>query len=223
MPNAGKSSLLNLILGQDRAIVSEIAGTTRDTLEEVATIRGIPIRLIDTAGIRESEDIIEREGIQRSYHSMANSQVILWVLDSTRPWSEQAIPTETFDGKNLIVLANKADLAGKEGLEESGFELIPFSVATGTGYDTLLDAIEKAVWGHVHREEPDVAVSTRHAALLDEASRELEQASQPLKEGAYELVSVNLRAAIYALGKISGRSFGDDLLDYIFAKFCIGK
>ncbi len=224
-PNAGKSSLLNLILGQDRAIVTDIPGTTRDTLEELVHIRGIPVRLIDTAGIHGAPaNIIEHQGVERSYSSIASAQIILWVLDSTRALAEQPLDPKRLEGKGVIVIANKTDLEPSTSFAaELERPVLPLCAISGAGFDALLDAIEDRVWGHPHHEEPEVAVNARHSALLEETAGQLRQARELLPGEEYELIAVNLRAAIDALGKITGRTVHPDILDYIFSTFCIGK
>ena len=223
-PNAGKSSLLNLLLGRDRAIVTEIPGTTRDTLEEPAHLRGIPVNLVDTAGIREATDVIERHGIDRSYRSIAQAQLVLWLIDLTRELSGQLPPTEHLAGKSLIVVANKIDLAPAVALALPGEPVVVRLCArTGDGLEALLDAIERQVWGRPHASEPEIAINARHAAELAIARQQLAAARMIVTDGEYELLAVNLRAALDALGKVTGRTVQPDVLDSIFSQFCIGK
>ncbi len=219
-PNAGKSSLLNCILGRDRAIVTAIPGTTRDTLEELAHIRGIPVRLIDTAGIREAEDLVERTGIQRSFSSIEEAQIVLWVYDAGQPRDPQACPA--LPGRAAVIpVANKLDtLPEAAPRDPNSFYTCAIS---GAGLDRLFDEVERLVWQHPHPQEPDVAVSARHAALLDQAAEELAAVLQELPVEAWELAAVSLRGALDAIGRISGRTHAPDVLDTIFANFCIGK
>ncbi len=223
-PNAGKSSLLNLILGQDRAIVTEIPGTTRDSLEELAHIRGIPVRLIDTAGLREATDQIEREGVERSYSHIAEAQVVLRVLDASQPFAGQELAPDLVQNKAVIAIANKSDLAvGNQFAVDLDEPALPLCTLSGEGLDEILDAIERAVWGHPHQEEPEIAINARHSALLQDAATALKRAEAMLPNEEWELLTVELRTAIDALGKITGRTVQSDILDYIFSRFCIGK
>jgi len=224
-PNAGKSSLLNCILGRDRAIVTDIPGTTRDTLEELAHIRGIPIQLVDTAGIRSSVDTVEQHGIARSLASIDQARLVLWLIDSTRPLADQPVPLDRFAGRAVIFVLNKADLVPDCATDSlpAAIPRIRLSAVTGEGLEALYDTIERLVWGRPHAEQPDVAISTRHDALLADAQIELETARELLAGEAWEVVAVTLRTTLDALGRITGRSHQPDLLDTIFSKFCIGK
>lgn len=220
-PNAGKSSLLNLLLGHDRAIVTDIPGTTRDTLEEFAHIRGIPIQLIDTAGLRETDDAVERAGIDRSHGSIRAAHVLIWVVDSTVPLAEQVLAPSLLEGRTVIVAANKQDLAPLA--LQLPYQVVPISALAGEGIEGLKDAIESAVWEHPHEAEPDVAISARHATQVEEALEALVRARSVLDEEAFELVAVSLRTALSALGLVTGTTARADILDTIFGKFCIGK
>ncbi len=225
-PNVGKSSLLNLLLGYDRAIVTSLPGTTRDTVEELASIRNIPVRLIDTAGIREADNIIENKGIERSLASIKQAQIILWLLDvSANPTAEIKTLNEHASGKeNVIAVWNKTDLLAKSAkLPATGIETVKISIEERSGIDELMDHIEKMIWGYPHASEPETAVSSRHAALLVEALEAVPGAVEKIRSQEWELASVNLRAAISALGRITGEDASPDILDEIFSRFCIGK
>lgn len=225
-PNVGKSSLLNALLGRDRAIVTHIPGTTRDTLEELAQVRGIPVQLIDTAGIREAEDIVERTGVERSLASIGEAQIVLWVFDAARPLHEQLCPRR-IEHAPVIFVGNKVDRlpsgAPTAGAGKAGHEVVWTSALSGQGLEDLYDAVERTVWGHCHATEPEVAVSARHAALLRQAEKMLGQAREPLLLERWELAAVDLRAAAEEVGKVSGRTAGPDILGNIFSRFCIGK
>jgi tRNA modification GTPase len=223
-PNVGKSSLLNAILGRDRAIVTDIPGTTRDTLEELAHIRGIPIRLIDTAGIREVEDLIEKCGVERSLASIRQAQVLLWVFDATAPM-DCLLPSELSADIPLILVGNKADKLQHNPPEISGNLPKPIytSALAGTGFDRLYDEIERAVWENPHVDEPQVAVSIRHAQLLDETQEGLKETVNQLQTECWELAAAALGSALQSLGRVTGRTAAPDILDTIFSRFCIGK
>ncbi len=225
-PNVGKSSLLNILLGYDRAIVTPLPGTTRDTVEELAAIRNIPVRLIDTAGIREADNIIENKGIERSMASIRQAQVILWLLDASSDHSDEI---KTMNGHvagrtNAIAVWNKTDLLAKSaGLPQTGIPTVEISAGKNDGIERLLDVIEKSIWGFPHTDEPETAVSTRHSTLLEEALEALPGAVEKIKSQEWELASVSLHAAVTALGKITGEDASPDMLDEIFSRFCIGK
>lgn len=225
-PNVGKSSLLNLLLGYDRAIVTTIPGTTRDTLEEFTTVRNIPVKLIDTAGIREADNIIEGKGIERSFASIKQAQIILWLLDAGADIDKECDTMERHlpHKKNAIAVWNKIDLAGKKRkLPDTKFPTVRISVEKQTAIENLLDNIEKAVWGYPHSEEPEIAVSARHVSLLEEVIDALPGAIENLLSEHWELASVHLRSAISALGAITGEDANPDILEEIFSRFCIGK
>jgi len=225
-PNVGKSSLLNAILGRDRAIVTDLPGTTRDTLEELAHIRGIPLHLVDTAGLRPSHDPIEAMGIERSFRSLRTAQVILWVFDASRPYAEQSWDPQAGRGA-VILVGNKrdrlADPAALPALPATGLPVVTTCALDGSGLEALFDAIEAAVWGGPRHECSAVAVSARHAALLEESLSELLDAAARCRGEAWELAAVALRAALAGLGRITGRTHDPDLLGMIFSRFCIGK
>ena len=225
-PNVGKSSLLNQLLGHDRAIVSPIAGTTRDTIEETANIRGLPVVFVDTAGLREAGDEIEREGIRRSHESLARAEFILHVLDASEPLTaaDEKYLAE-FAGKKRILVRNKIDLLAKLEIGDSKLKTVGVCSVSGQGIEALKDAIKELVWaGEVRAEMLQVAISSRHqdalargreAALLGIGTF---RANAPL-----ELVAVDLRIAVNAVGEIVGKTTTEDLLDSIFSQFCIGK
>jgi tRNA modification GTPase len=226
-PNVGKSSLLNLLLGFDRAIVTQIPGTTRDVLEELAHIRNIPVRLIDTAGIREAEDIIEGMGIERSKKSMKQAQIILWLLDASSPEPEleyaEMLTHVDHEKKNVIAVWNKTDSQHGKDLPETDLPNVYISVKNNSGITELLDLFEEKVWGFPHTEDPEIAISARHAGLLQEALQSIPEAEQNIESQDWELAAVHLKAAVSSLGSITGEDADPDILDNIFSKFCIGK
>jgi len=226
-PNAGKSSLLNQLLGHDRAIVSAIPGTTRDTIEETANIRGLPVVFTDTAGLREASDEIEVEGVRRSRQTLQQAEFILHVFDVSEPLTEagQNYLAE-FAGKKRIVVRNKMDLPARLHLPP-GFSGIVVGVCclTGQGIEPLKDAIKELVWsGEIKAEMLQVMINSRHQDALNRARtatlRTLDalRANQPL-----ELVALDLHIAVNAVGEIVGKTTTEDLLDMIFSQFCIGK
>ena len=226
-PNAGKSSLLNQLLGRDRAIVSPIPGTTRDTIEETANIRGLPIIFIDTAGLREGGDTIEVEGMRRSRRSLENSELILHVLDNSEPLTEadQKFLTEFVERKRLVV-RNKADLPARLALApEIAADAVEVSCLTGQGVEPLKDRIKQMAWsGEIGVEMLEVMINARHQDALQRACAATEQSVEALRsEQTLELVAMELRIAVNAIGEVVGKTTTEDLLDNIFSQFCIGK
>ena len=220
-PNVGKSSLLNRLLGFDRAIVSDIAGTTRDTLEEVINLRGLPLRLIDTAGLRESDDVLERAGIERSHAALAGAGLVLEVADGSQPKSQPT--TATSPGTPHLLVLNKADLG--EDPSWHGTAAIRVSCSSGEGMEALAGAIESLLTGGAVTWNADlVSINARHQACLQEArtaldaARDLLVTSQPP-----ELAAEELRAAMQAIGTVVGQTNPEELLGLIFGQFCIGK
>jgi tRNA modification GTPase len=221
-PNVGKSSLLNRLLGFERAIVSDIAGTTRDTIEEVVNLHGIPLRLVDTAGVREATDLIEAEGIQRTVRQIEAADLLLEIADASKPRSVDAILPAT-EAKHLLVL-NKSDLG--EHPSWKGISAVRLSCTSGDGFDELSEAIRgilhfsDADWG-----EHAVAINARHQASLQLARTALLAALDLLDDPSsdVELAAIDLREALDALGEIPGKVDTEDLLGVIFSSFCIGK
>lgn len=223
-PNAGKSSLMNVLLGFDRAIVSDIAGTTRDTIEEMVNIRGIPVRLIDTAGIRDVDDLIEGEGVDRAKKVIERADLVLLVLDGSEPLIEM----NNFIQKNLesldrLVVINKNDLGVHESYRSLGG--INVSCEKETGLDDLANAlVDHCMTGSDTFSSDLVAVNSRHRACLETSRKELIKAKDALTEGVdSEFVSVDLMCALDSVGEIVGKADVEDLLGKIFGTFCIGK
>jgi tRNA modification GTPase len=227
-PNAGKSSLLNQLLGHDRAIVSAIPGTTRDTIEETANIRGLPVVFIDTAGLRESLDEIEAEGVRRSRASLARAELILHVMDASEPYTAtDAEYLSEFAGRKRILVINKVDVPRRLALPPSaGVPLVvEISCRTGQGIEQLKDAIKDAIWsGEIRAEMLQVMINSRHQDALRRARAATERTLEALRDDlALELPSMELRIATNAIGEIVGKTATEDLLDSIFSQFCIGK
>jgi tRNA modification GTPase len=232
-PNAGKSSLLNQLLGRDRAIVSPIAGTTRDTIEETANVRGLPVVFIDTAGLREARDEIEREGIRRSHQSLAAADLILHVFDAAEPLSpEDEKYLAEFAGRKRILVGNKSDQPARlmipEAQRQGPAGLTPFvgvSCTTGQGIEALKDAIKALVWaGEIRAEMLEVMVNARHQDALRRGREATDRALGALRaDESLEFVAADLRLAAHAVGEIVGKTTTEDLLDKIFSEFCLGK
>jgi tRNA modification GTPase len=224
-PNVGKSSLLNQLLGQERAIVSHLPGTTRDTIEETANVRGIPIVFIDTAGLRDATDDIEAEGVRRSRKTLAAAELILHVLDGSEAMGEtdKQLLTEYNDRKRLLV-SNKADLPRLLTLPE-GLTATEVCCLTGAGIEGLKDAIKSTVWvGGIPGEMLQVMINSRHEDALRRAREGTERAAAALRSDlGLELVALDLRLAANAVGEIVGKTTTEDLLDSIFSQFCLGK
>lgn len=226
-PNVGKSSLLNQLLGRDRAIVSPQPGTTRDTIEETANIRGIPVVFVDTAGWREAEDVVEQEGVRRSESAAREAELVLHVLDASVAGGEGDGPelARFASAKRLLVL-NKSDLPARLELP-AGLEggAVRVSSLTGAGIEELKAAIRARVWsGGVGAEMLEVMINARHQEALRRAREALDRAIAALGEGVtLELVASDLRLAVQAVGEVVGQTATDDLLDRIFSTFCIGK
>ncbi len=229
-PNVGKSSLLNAMLMRERAIVTEVPGTTRDTIEEIINIKGIPLRLIDTAGLRTSSDEVEQKGVQRSYRAINEADLVLCLFDGSEREDDQdrALITSMPAAKTIFVL-NKVDLfrgrqpAFNRGL--LGSESVLVSALTRQGLPQLRDRIASLVLGgSLPPLEGPVITHERHRKLLEECLDSLDRARQGLRVGlGEELIAEELRAAAGSLGEITGEDLVEDLLDVIFRDFCIGK
>jgi tRNA modification GTPase len=230
-PNVGKSSLLNALLRTDRAIVTPVPGTTRDVLEEVLNIRGVPVRLLDTAGVRDTDDPVEREGVRRSRAAMEQAELLLILLDGSSPLSEEdrTILAQHQD-KTRLVAVNKCDLPAKIQPSELA-ELVPreavlwISAKTGSGLEELRDRIRTVIL-RADFEPGEAAVITRlrHQTALLRAQESLSNAAASVAARlSGEFVALDLRAALDALGEITGATTTDDVLDRIFSEFCIGK
>ncbi len=226
-PNVGKSSLLNQLLGRDRAIVSAIPGTTRDTIEETANIRGLPVIFVDTAGLREARDEIEIEGIQRSRRALEEAELILHVFDASEPEPTTAeSQLGEVAGKKRIVVFNKMDLqphAPASAVDASA--MVRVSCLTGEGIEALKDAIKECVWsGEIKAEMLQVMINSRHQEALNRARlASLRTLEALVSDQTLELVALDLRIAVNAVGEVVGKTTTEDLLDQIFSRFCIGK
>ena len=227
-PNAGKSSLLNTLAGNERAIVTDIAGTTRDVLHEKITLNGLPITLTDTAGLRETGDVVEKEGIRRAIKEIEQADLLLLVYDLSQGEDPLALAQEYFadhlEPKRLMLIANKADLTGAEAVigDYQGFRHITVSAKQETGVQSLIDAI--TAHAGFQPEEDTFIARTRHLDAMKRTQYYLAEAREQLVDyHAGELVAESLRLAQNALGEITGDFSADDLLGKIFGSFCIGK
>ena len=230
-PNVGKSLLLNVLLKQPRAIVSDIAGTTRDTIEETAQIKGIPFQLIDTAGILKPRDVIEEEAVKRSRLYIAGADLALLVVDMSRELlQEDRDIMESLKDQNVIVLFNKCDLKSK--IQEAAVEkilpvkkILRISALEKIGMDQLEEAIvSNVLHGAVVNTDAVLVSNLRHVNALEAAAAALQRGGNIFKQGlSLEFVSEELKIAVNELDRITGRSIDADLLDQIFSSFCIGK
>lgn len=218
--NAGKSSLLNRLLGYDRAIVSNVPGTTRDTIEEVIKLRGIPIRLLDTAGVRDSEDELEREGIARAARSLETADLLLHIFDRNAP--KPAGFEQGSAGRVELVLLNKRDLP--EHSDWKHVDALRICCVEENGLEGLEEAILERISNYHLRPESSLAINVRHRDCLGRALDSCEMARRTMKAGlAPEYMAVDLRAALRAVGEITGAENAEEILDALFAQFCLGK
>ncbi len=232
-PNVGKSSLFNRLLGEERAIVSDIAGTTRDYIEETVNIEGVPVRLVDTAGIREAEDFVERLGVERSLKKLEEADVVLLVFDISQPLTEEDKKLSKLvlrAKKPAVVVLNKADKGEVLKVENlpvklKKFPVLKVSAKTGEGLKELKETILREA-GVFTAEGGNVYISLRHEELLKRAERALKNALEYLGGGEFyspEILMLDLREAADALGEIIGEVATEDVLGQIFSIFCIGK
>ncbi len=221
-PNVGKSSLLNQLLGFERAIVSEVAGTTRDTVEEVVNVRGIPLRLVDTAGLHETEDMIENQGIARSRQQLEQADLVLEVVDASQARGDR-LDESTLSGHHHLLILNKSDL--DEHADWKDCEGLRISCMEEEGLESLVDAIESELamsgrdWG-----ANLVAINARHQQCLKTSKEALLRGREQLDGGeSPEFAALDLRDSLAALGEVVGRVDTEDILGEIFSSFCIGK
>ena len=229
-PNAGKSSLLNTLLGEERAIVTDIAGTTRDILEETILLHGISLRIIDTAGIRETQDVVEKIGVEKAIDCGKDRDLVVFVLDSSAPLDENDREImELLKDKKTIVLLNKAVL--EQAVDEddlkntAGHPVISVSAKEEQGIDLLEDKIKELFFqGGLEFNDEIYITNARHKAALEEARKSLEMVENSIEmQMPEDFFSIDLMNAYEALGRIIGESAGEDLVNEIFSKFCTGK
>ncbi|MDP6629787.1 MAG: tRNA uridine-5-carboxymethylaminomethyl(34) synthesis GTPase MnmE [Kiritimatiellia bacterium] len=224
-PNVGKSTLMNRLLGRERSIVTHLPGTTRDTIEETLVLGGIQMRLIDTAGLRDSSCLVEQQGVTRATDSIEQADLVLYLLDASRSVTEaDRSQLEALKPEGTVVVQNKCDLlSGKVEPPDNRFETVTCSAAEDTGIDRVRDAL-KARLGQQDT-PPHAVISERHRALLAGAHKLIEDARKLAQQDDALLVPAAdmLRAALDMLGTITGRTYTTELLDTIFSRFCIGK
>ncbi|MCS7315679.1 MAG: tRNA uridine-5-carboxymethylaminomethyl(34) synthesis GTPase MnmE [Bryobacterales bacterium] len=222
-PNVGKSSLFNRLLQQDRAIVTDIPGTTRDLVSESASLEGIPVKFVDTAGVRRGEDPVERLGVERTFRAMADADLTLVVVDLSQPLEaadRELIERARSQGRFLLV-GNKADLPRVAVLEEP---CVAVSALTGEGIPELRRRIANAVApGGVEQAPPGFITNARHERLLREALEALDRARRAVADVPHEMLLLDLYAAVQALDELTGATTAEDILKRIFSTFCIGK
>lgn len=230
-PNVGKSSLMNALLNEDRAIVTEIPGTTRDIIEESINIRKIPVTLIDTAGIRKTEDIVEKIGIEKSKEAFNQADLVIFMLDSSSPLDDEDLGIMDIIGdRYAICLLNKTDL-GIAVKKDDISSIIPNSViietavSDGIGIELICDEIENLVYGgRVKQEESLIVTNVRHKALLEEALGSVDDALKMAKSlEPLELLEIDVNNAYASLGRIIGDEVEEDILNEVFRRFCLGK
>jgi len=229
-PNAGKSSLLNLLLNEERAIVTEIEGTTRDTIEEFISLGGVPFKIIDTAGIRETDDTVEKIGVQKAIDIAKDSNLIIAIFDITKKLTEEDKKIlEILKDKKSIIILNKIDL-NQIGVDKKIFEkysnnIVTISTKTQEGVPELLDMMQKLVVTEEIKNDGELLViNSRHKALVHKAIMSLEKAEETLTMGMpVDVVAIYIKEILEELGKITGETVTDDIISEIFSKFCLGK
>lgn len=225
-PNAGKSSLLNALLGEDRAIVTDIPGTTRDFLEEGITLAGVPVRLVDTAGLRQTEDPVEREGVRRAKDKISRADLVLLLIDGSKQINDEDVFSyQSCKDSSVIIVSTKSDLP-----QQAVYELVPdaahrISIKTGAGLEGLKSAIAEFLLGGFQGGTDSIMLTEqRHYEALLAAQANLGRVRSALQEGlSLEFLALDIRESLQHLGQISGETTTDSVLAGIFSKFCIGK
>lgn len=229
-PNAGKSSLLNLLLNEERAIVTEIEGTTRDTIEEFISVEGIPFKIIDTAGIRETEDTVERIGVKKAIEIAEESDLIIAIFDISRELNEEDKKIlEILKNRNSIIILNKIDLnqecVSKKNFEKYSKNIVKLSTKTQVGMAELLEMMHNMiVTEEIKNDNEILAINSRHRSLINNAIFSLNKAITTLNAGMpVDVIAIYIKEILEELGKITGESVTDDIINEIFSKFCLGK
>lgn len=233
-PNAGKSSLLNLLLGEERAIVTPVAGTTRDVLTETVTIGGMTLMITDTAGIRDTDDLVEKIGVQRAREAVLKADLVLYVIDSSTDIdTEDREIWSLIKGKKVIILQNKTDLDTVTDIDQirgmmegrDNISVLPFSTKDRTGLDKLVGSLKEMFFnGSLSFNDEVVITNARHKSLLERTLESLRQLKDSISRRMPEdFYTIDLMSAYESLGEITGQEIGDDLADQIFSRFCMGK
>ena len=230
-PNVGKSSMLNNLIQDNKAIVTEVAGTTRDVLEEYVNVRGVPLRLVDTAGIRDTEDIVEKIGVERSRKALSQADLILFVLNYNEPLTkEDRTLFEVIKNEDVIVIVNKTDLVQQLNIEEvqemiGNKPLIQTSMLKQEGIDELEIQIRDLFFGgDVQNQDMTYVSNSRHIALLKQARHAIQDAINAAESGVpMDMVQIDLTRTWEILGEIIGESASDELINQLFSQFCLGK
>ena len=230
-PNVGKSSLLNSLAREERAIVTDIAGTTRDVIEEYINLDGIPLMLIDTAGIRNTDDTVEKIGVEKSIKSIEKADLVVVMIDGSGFFGDEDVEVlHATKNKKRIVLINKTDLGQSKYVEAvkakaNGSVVIEVSAKTGMGLDILADEIRKVYnFGEIAREDSAVITNMRHKTALIKAGEALGRVVEAIDMNMpSDIASIDINIAIDALGEITGETVSDDIVTAIFHSFCVGK
>ena len=230
-PNAGKSSLLNAILKEDRAIVTEYEGTTRDTIEEFVNINGIPLKLVDTAGIRDAKDEVEKIGIAKSKEIAKDADLIIAIFDASKDLGKEDLEIlELIKNKKAIILLNKTDLKEKinendQKIKETGATVIKISALKREGIENLYDEITKMFdLNEINLDQETVITNVRHKNLIDQAIESTKKAKDTMEQKMpIDIIAIFIKDILEDLGKITGEIVTDDIIDEIFSKFCLGK
>lgn len=226
-PNVGKSSLMNALLQEKRAIVTDIPGTTRDVIEEYINLGGIPVKITDTAGIRETEDVVEKIGVERSREKLEEADLVVLMLDTSRPLDDEDREIiKSIKDKKTIVLLNKVDLERKLQLEELDglHNLIEISAMTGFGIEDLKQKIKELFFNGEVDNESLIITNSRHKQALYRALENCKTAEERLKMNEFlDLISIYVTSGLRALGEITGAELEEDLVNKIFSEFCVGK
>lgn len=224
-PNVGKSSLLNALLKENRAIVTDIPGTTRDSISEYISLGSFTLKINDTAGIRDTDDLVEKIGVDKSIELSKSSDLIIAIFDRSRKFdSEDEKILELIKGKNAIVILNKTDLANKFYMEELDLPIIETSMKENIGIEELEEKIQDIFDTKVINRESLIITNTRHERLLKSADEKLDNSLEDIKRGiSLDAVEVDLRSSYKDLGLIIGESVSDEIMDKVFKEFCVGK
>lgn len=224
-PNVGKSSLLNALLKENRAIVTDIPGTTRDSISEYISLGSFTLKINDTAGIRDTDDLVEKIGVDKSIELSKSSDLIIAIFDRSREFdSEDEKILELIKGKNAIVILNKTDLANKFYMEELDLPIIETSMKENIGIEELEEKIQDIFDTKVINRESLIITNTRHERLLKSADEKLDNSLEDIKKGiSLDAVEVDLRSSYKDLGLIIGESVSDEIMDKVFKEFCVGK